>query len=212
MEVARPVPFEEFRLLIPTRGAPENVTVRIGLLRAVNVGGIVLRMDALRALLLQMGFQDVRTLLQSGNVVFRGPSGPDDTLERKVEARIARDLHVTTDVFLRRPEEWATVVAQNPFPQEAKTMPGYLVVLALKGSPPKERWDDLRATIPGPERVHGIGRHAYVVYPNGQGRSRFTAVWIEKRLGTRVTARNWNTVTKLADIAAEAEKAGLESP
>jgi len=159
-----------------------------------------------------MGFEDVRTLLQSGNVVFRGPSGPDDTLERTIEARIGRDLHVTTDVFLRRPEEWATVVAQNPFPREAQTMPGYLVVLALKGSPSKERWDDLRATIPGPERVEGVGRHAYIVYPNGQGRSRFTAAWIEKRLGTRVTARNWNTVTKLAGMAAAAESPRSGSP
>ena len=181
------------------------MTVRIGLLRAVNVGGVQLRMEALRALLTRMGFQGVQTLLQSGNFIARCPSDPDDELERRIESRIAHDLHVATDVFLRTPQEWAKVVSANPFRREAKEIPHYLVLLPLKEAPSRERWKELRASIPGRERVEGVGRHAYVVYPDGQGRSKFTTAWIEKRLGTRGTGRNWNTVTKLAALATAAE-------
>jgi len=181
------------------------MTVRIGLLRAVNVGGIQLRMEALQTLLVRMGFEQVGTLLQSGNFVFRCPADPRTDLEHEIEARISHDLRVTTDVFLRTSEEWTKVVSQNPFPREAKERPNHLVVLPLKETPSKERWEELGASIPGRERVEGIGRHAYVVYPDGIGRSRFTTAWIEKRLGTRGTGRNWNTVTKLAALAAETE-------
>jgi uncharacterized protein (DUF1697 family) len=59
----------------------------------------------------------------------------------------------------------------------------------------------LRAAITGPESLHGDGRHAYIFYPEGIGRSRLTSMFIERKLGTRGTARNWNTVTKLAELA-----------
>jgi uncharacterized protein (DUF1697 family) len=64
------------------------------------------------------------------------------------------------------------------------------------------RVDALRAAVPGPEVIHAAGRHAYITYPNGIGRSRLSGVLIEKTLGTRGTARNWNTVLKLGTLAA----------
>jgi uncharacterized protein (DUF1697 family) len=73
-------------------------------------------------------------------------------------------------------------------------------------------WEGLRASIPGRERVEGSGRYAYVVYPDGIGQSKFTTAWIEKRLGTRGTARNWNTVTKLAALATAAEDSDSAVP
>ncbi|MGD0587536.1 MAG: DUF1697 domain-containing protein [Thermoplasmata archaeon] len=177
------------------------MTVYVGLLRAVNLGGSTqVSMDALRTLLAQMGLEGVRTLLQSGNVVFRSHARDPAVLERQLQDRVARDLKVRTDFFLRSSEAWSSIVRANPFPREADAAPGYLVVTALKDAPTPENWKALDAAIRGPERVRGIGREAYIVYPNGQGRSRLTIALIERSLGTRGTSRNWNTVTKLAHI------------
>jgi uncharacterized protein (DUF1697 family) len=119
---------------------------------------------------------------------------------------------VATDVFLRTTAEWAEAMARNPFRKEAKEDPSRLVVVALKEAPAPEQWDDLGRAIPGRERVRGIGRQAYAYYPDGQGRSKFTIALIEKRLGTRGTARNWNTVTKLAALADAIEKPDSGGP
>ena len=178
--------------------------VYIGLLRAVNLGrGTQVRMEELRDLLQRAGLEDVRTLLQSGNVVFRSPRGRDSDLERLLARRVAQELKVPTEVFVRTAEEWESVLAENPFDREARDDPGHLVVVTLRAAPPAERWAALAAAIPGREQVKGSGRHAFVVYPDGIGRSRLTMVRIEKHLGTTGTARNWNTATKLAAIAAD---------
>lgn len=189
------------------------MTVFIGLLRGVNVGGSSpLRMEALRTTLTRMGLADVQTLLQSGNVVFRSGKGRPFEWERKLEEGVARDLHVRIDFFVRSAEEWRAIVSGNPFPQEAAADPSHLVLLALKDSPPVDRWKALSSAIVGRERVQGTGRHAYVVYPDGIGRSRLTPALIDKTLGTRTTARNWNTVTKLDALAAATEEPAPTSP
>lgn len=176
--------------------------VYVGLLRAVNVGGRnPVKMGELSALLSRMGFEEVQTLLQSGNVVFRCEERDPRGLERDLEGKMARDLRVHTDFFLRTAQEWRSVVAGNPFVQEAETDPGRLQVLALKEAPPPEAWKSLDAAIQGRERARGAGRTAYIFYPDGTGRSRLTPAIIEKILGTRGTSRNWNTVTKLSSLA-----------
>ena len=84
---------------------------------------------------------------------------------------------------------------------EAERSPGHVVVVFLKSAPSNSAFDALRAAITGPERVHGDGRQAYIVYPAGIGRSRLTNALVERKLATRGTARNWNTVMKLAALA-----------
>lgn len=178
--------------------------VYVGLLRAVNLGGDTLvSMEALRGSLSRIGLDDVRTLLQSGNVVFRSAERDGRKLEGQLEARLTRDLGLATDLFLRTAEEWQAVRLRNPFPREAEEAPNHLVVTVLKEAPSKDRWAALDAAIRGRERVRGDGRQAYIVYPDGIGRSRLTAALIEKSLGTRGTSRNWNTVTKLTTIASD---------
>jgi len=175
--------------------------VYVGLLRAVNVGGAAqVSMEALRATLTRIGLVGVRSLLQSGNVVFQSKVLASDPLERTLEDRVARELKLRTDFFLRTAEEWSSIVTRNPFRREAEEAPGYLVVTVLKAAPSPENWKALDAAIQGPERVQGVGREAYIVYPDGQGRSRLTLSVIERNLGTSGTSRNWNTVSKLAQL------------
>lgn len=187
--------------------------VYIGLLRAVNLGpGTEVPMGPLRDLLQGLGLEDVRTLLRSGNVVFRSPGRDTTELERQITQAVGRRLGVSTEVLVRSAEEWRSVIAGNPFPREAAGDPGHLLVMALRAAPSGDRWKALDAAIPGRERVRGAGRHAYLVYPDGIGRSRLTAARIEASLGTVGTARNWNTVTKLSVLAASIEPPGSSPP
>ena len=93
--------------------------------------------------------------------------------------------------------EWEKIVARKPFPEEAKKDPSHLVVVFLKTAPPAKRVEALRAAIVGPEIICCDGKQLYVVYPAGMGRSKLTGALIEKKLDSRGTARNWNTVLKL---------------
>lgn len=178
------------------------MTVFIALLRAVNVGGSApLKMSTLSEFLIDLGYSEVRTVLQSGNAVFRSPSGTPATVERRLEEELLNRLGLATQVFVRTASEWQSVIAQNPFPEAAMSDPSHLLLVALKSGPTLSEWTAVRAGIAGPEQVGGTGREAYVVYPNGIGHSPVTMAWIERKLGTPGTGRNWNTVRKLAELA-----------
>jgi uncharacterized protein (DUF1697 family) len=179
------------------------VAIQVALLRGVNVGGNrKVAMADLRAAVTEMGFTDVQSLLQSGNLVFRaaGRAG-GATLERALEHGVEQRLGVGTDFHVRTVAEWEAAIAANPFPAEARRDPGHLLVLFMKEAPTPKAVHTLQAAITGRERVRAEGRQAYLVYPDGAGRSRVTTAVLDKHLGGRGTARNWNTVLKLAELA-----------
>jgi len=179
------------------------MTTYIGLLRAINLAGLnKVAMADLREMLTGLGFADVKTLLQSGNVVFRGRPRAMAGLEKALEGALRADLGVTTDFFVRSVPEWDALVAANPFPKEAQRDPQRLIALVLRDAVEPGRVKDLQRAIVGREVVRADGRQAYIVYPDGMGRSRLSIALIERKLGTRGTARNWNTVLKLQAIAA----------
>lgn len=174
----------------------------IALLRAVNLGPHnKIAMADLKALLVGLGFADAQTLVQSGNVVFTGGTTPPADLEQTLERAAAETLGLRTEFFVRTAKEWQEIVAANPFPQEAKDDPSHLVALVVKDALTASAVTALQQAIVGREVVRAKGRCAYIVYPDGIGRSKLTSALIEKKLGTRGTARNWNTVLKLAALA-----------
>jgi len=178
------------------------VTIYIALLRGINVGGNKkVAMSDLRSLAAELGFEEPRTILQSGNLLFRGRAQRTESIERRLDGAIKTTLGTETECFVRTAEEWKAAVASNPFREEAKSDPGHLLLMALQDPPAAHAVDALRAAIVGRERVEVRGREAYLVYPDGVGRSKLTHSVIEKKLGTRGTARNWNTVTKLLELA-----------
>jgi uncharacterized protein (DUF1697 family) len=160
-------------------------------------------MGALRDLVAGLGYSDVRTLLQSGNVVFRGKAASGMRLEAKLASLTKKLIGVETDFFVRSLDEWQTIVARNPFPQEALRDPGHLVMMCLRDEPSPAKVKALQASIAGREKVKAVGKQAYLVYPDGIGESRLTIALIEKKLETRGTGRNWNTVLKLQAMASE---------
>ena len=174
------------------------MTTHIALLRGINVGGHKqVAMAYLRQLLGNLGFADVQSLLQSGNLVFRSKKRPSARLELLLETESRRRLGLETEFFVRTAEEWQDVIARNPFRAEAHRDPGHLLVMFLKDAPEARNIKALQTAITGRETVRGDGRQLYITYPDGVGRSKLTNAVIEKRLGTRGTARNWNTVLKL---------------
>jgi uncharacterized protein (DUF1697 family) len=180
------------------------MTTYIALLRAVNLAGRNrVSMSDLCELAATLGLLDARTLLQSGNLVFRSTVSSADALERLLQDAAARELNVSTEFFVRSTAEWKAVIAANPFPAEAKRDPGHLLVMALKDAPARGAVAALQQAIKGREVVRAKGREAFITYPDGVGRSRLTNALIEQKLGTRGTARNWNTVLKLGAIAAD---------
>ena len=172
--------------------------LHVALLRAVNLGGHnKVPMADLRALLADVGFEQPRSLLQSGNVVFGAEGRTTRDIEALLEKEAEKRLGLSTAFFVRTASEWASLVDANPFPQEAESDPSHLVVLAAKDAPNAAALSALRKAIRGRETVDAVGRQAYVVYPDGIGRSKLTTTVIERHLGTRVTGRNWNTTLKL---------------
>ncbi len=157
-------------------------------------------MTDLRNFITQIGLNDARSLLQSGNLIFTSSVRTGAELERFLETEAAERLSLEVDFYVRTPEEWKAVIRQNPFRKEAERDPGHLVVLFLKKAPEAKDVAALQADIKGPETVKAKGKQAYIFFPDGQGRSKLTTGMIEKRLG-RGTGRNWNTVMKLGIIA-----------
>jgi len=149
-------------------------------------------MASLKAACESAGLTDVRTFLQSGNVLFRSTKKDPAPLIRK-----ALDLDVK--VIARSVEELGKVIAKNPF--EGDRNPSLLIVMFLEDTPSKEAKAALEAAHKGPEEIHFAGRELFIYYPNGAGRSKLTNAVIERKLGMAGTARNWNTVTKLFAMA-----------
>ena len=180
------------------------MATQIALLRGINVGGRnMLAMSDLKDLLGTLGLVGARSLLQSGNLLFDGGDRTSADLERLLEVETKNRLGVAVDYIIRNREEWQAVISRNPFPKEAELDPSHLVVMFFKEAPQPNDLELLRAAIKGPEIVHAAGRQLYLVYPDGIGRSKLTNTVIEKKLGLRGTARNWNTVLKLAVMVQE---------
>ncbi len=174
----------------------------VALLRAVNLARHnKVSMADLRRVVATLGFVDPQTLVNSGNLVFGAAARPAPTIERELEAAVKTRLRLDTAFIVRTADEWAALVAHNPFPDEATRDPAHLLVLVLKNAIPAGRLEVLQSVIAGRERVGGGGRHVYAVYPDGIGRSKLTSALIEETLGVRATGRNWNTVLKLKELA-----------
>lgn len=180
------------------------LTIRIALIRGVNVGGHQpVAMSDLRDFLADLGFKGARSLLQSGNMVFRCGALTGAGLERLLEAEAEQRLGLRCDFLVRSAKQWREVVARNPFPNDAERDPSHLVVMFLKAPVNAKDVTAVQAQIAGPEKIRGDGREVYIVYPDGIGKSRLTNALLETKLGIRGTARNWNTVLKIAAMVDE---------
>ena len=175
----------------------------ITLLRGINVGGNKkVAMADLRAFVEAIGFREARTLLQSGNLVFRSDGQRDDAaLENFLDEQAAKHLGLSTKFLVRTAAEWSHVIVRNPFPEAAQTCPGRLLVMFFRESPTPEAVQTLRAVMIPSERIHPEGKHLYLACPDGVGDSKMANVLMSPRFSKTATGRNWNTILKLAALA-----------
>ncbi len=170
----------------------------VAFLRGINVGGNkTVPMAKLKALFERLGFESVKTHLNSGNVVFESGEKDRAKLTEEIEAAIEKEFGFRPTTTLRDAAALKKIVAKNPFPAMAEDDPSHLVVMLLAGKPDKDAAKRIAAAYQGPEEVRIAGDEAYITYPNGIGKSKLTNVLLEKQLGVSGTGRNWNTLTKL---------------
>jgi uncharacterized protein (DUF1697 family) len=176
--------------------------VIISMLRAVNVvGHNRIKMDALRALYESLKLQNPQTFIQSGNVVFRTDERGFARLAKRIQDGIDKKFGCRPGVILRTSSELKGVIARNPFAKRRGIEPSKLLVIFLTETPTPEARENVLRIKPNPEVLHLIRRELYVYYPNGQGRSKLSSNVIERALQVSGTGRNWNSVTKLLEIA-----------
>ena len=174
--------------------------VLIALLRGVNVGGNILKMDRLRELCAALGAKNARTYVQSGNIVFEAAGGPS-SWEAKLEKKLAGESRLPVSVIVRTSTEMSKVLAGNPFMKEKAIDTARLAVTFLQQVPAKPALAALAALKIGSERYHHAGREIYLHCPNGFADAKLYT--LDKVLKQRTTTRNWNTVTKLCEMSAE---------
>jgi uncharacterized protein (DUF1697 family) len=173
---------------------------QIALLRGINVGTAKrVAMGDLRTLLGEAGYGDVRTHLQSGNVLLDARvSG--DRLARALEQLLAERLGMTIAVIVRTRDELADVVAHNPLGDVADD-PRRHQVSFLSAAPDPAVVERIEQAVVAPERIAFHGREIYVWHANGIQNSPAAKLLADRRLGVTATTRNWNTVTKLLELA-----------
>jgi uncharacterized protein (DUF1697 family) len=172
----------------------------VALLRGINVGGNKpVDMTRLRGVLSDLGYTDVRTYLQSGNAVFTAGDRPADRAAG-IEKAIAGEFGVDCRVIVRTARQLAAVMAADPL-LDCLGNPSRHFVAFLDGPPLREGIKRLTDEDYGDDQLRIVDGHVYLWCPKGISSSRFARVNFDRILGAAVTMRNWNTVTKLAELA-----------
>ena len=182
------------------------MTVVISLLRGVNLASYNrIDMSALRALYESLGLRDAQTYVQSGNVIFRAEARDVHGLPARIEKEIDRRFGIRTDIILRTSSELRDVVARNPFAGRRDMDPRKLLVTFLAGDPDAEGRKKVLAIKAEPEEFYIDGREVYIYYANGLARPKLSWSAIAKSLKTPGTGRNWNSVTRMLEMAQRLE-------
>jgi uncharacterized protein (DUF1697 family) len=173
----------------------------IALLRGINVSGHnKVPMTELRSLCLELGWQDVQTYIQSGNLVFTADRAAAK-LEEELEGAITRRFGLAIAVLVRAAVDWSAYVHSNPFPDVSASEPSR-VMLALSKTPPKEdAVQKLRERAVNGERIEQVEDAIWVHFAQGAATTKLSPALLDRLIGSPVTMRNWNTVLKLHEMA-----------
>lgn len=170
----------------------------IALLRAINVGGRVVKMEQLRSIIAAEGFTAVETFIASGNVIVEGRASQAAKAERDIERALSRELGYTVAAFVRTDDELAAVAAHEPFSPDAVSSAATFCVAFLKHAPAKEQVRLLMALRSDVHEFHVRDREVFWLSRLKQNDPVFAKVQLERVLGGNATVRGISTVRKLA--------------
>lgn len=176
----------------------------ISLLRGINVGGNKkIPMEGLRALYKSLGFNNVQSYIQSGNVIFQSTESSRPKLIRILEEKIEKNYGFHVEIIIKTMKELKDAVANNPWKDVDEKS---LMIAFLKDRPEKPDMEAIESVTTGGERAALVKDLLYLCYPHGSGRSKLSNALIEKKLNVVATCRNWNTTNKLIALAEASEK------
>lgn len=180
--------------------------VYIALLRGINIGAHKrMKMEKLRACCEGLGFENVKTFIQSGNVVFRAAKLSPAAVSRKLEELIVRDFGFSADVITRSKDEMAKIIETNPMLKHRGIDVKYLHIVFLSHAPDAAAIKRLESLTLAPDKVHAAGKEIYFYFPNGVSGSSLWKHPLDRVLGLSATMRNWNTVNRLYEMAGNCE-------
>lgn len=177
---------------------------RIALLRSVNVlGKNMIKMPELARAFEKAGFENVRTYIQSGNVIFNTTEESCDVVAEKIRDLITQQFGLNIQAVVIAPQELADIVSQNPFAKKPDIDLSKQHVTFLDREADPEKAEKLLTYNYPPDEIIIGSRVVYVHCPDGYGRTKYTNAFIEKKLGANATSRNWNTCQKLLEMCRE---------
>ena len=173
----------------------------ISLLRGINVAGQKkIRMADLKALYISLGFYDVQTYIQSGNVIFDSELGVDEIVTL-IEKAISKQYGFEVPVQVREVGVFEKLIVECPFTELDLVKEGTRVMVTfLENLPSEDNVAKLMTYVKEPERLVLYGRQIYLHCPNGYGKTKLSNTFMEKKLGVSATTRNWKSVVKLYEL------------
>ncbi|BDS13767.1 DUF1697 domain-containing protein [Aureispira anguillae] len=174
----------------------------ITLLRGINVSGQKkVKMADLRTMCETMGYQNVQTYIQSGNIVFEGAEEDTDWIAQSMHQKIQTTFGYDVSVMVRTEDYWKEVAVNNPFLEANPDLEiKFLHVTFLAEVPTVDSIKALQEVAAGTDELAIINNRVYLYTPNGYGRTKLSNTTIEKKLQVSATTRNWRTVSKLLEM------------
>lgn len=196
------------RLMDPHPKTERRAPIRVALLRSIVIGDRRVGGQDIRNLAASVGASDVRSVIATGNLLFRSRKAPR-TLEREMEAVCASSFGRATEVVVKTASEWRALMAANPFPQEAETAPSRLLAWAMRDPLPDYGLGQLRLRCIAGEKVERTGSGDFYCWfdENPIAGSRLAGGFGLKVLGAVGTNRNWNTMRRITAVLDEMERA-----
>lgn len=178
------------------------MTTYISILRGINVSGRrIIKMDDLKKLFADLGFSDIRTYIQSGNVIFRAKKSDPEKLSQRIADAIAKKYSFAVPVIVKESEELKQIVADNTFANDTSKDPSFLHITFLSGIPSDENYLKIQKKSYSPDEFILLGNAVYLYCPGGYGNTKLNNTFLEKGLKITATTRNWKTTNELIRLA-----------
>ena len=174
----------------------------ISILRGINVTGQrLVKMDALKQIYTDLGFHEVRTYVQSGNVIFMAEETGSGKLEQRISERIQQEFGYRVPVIVLNGKKLGRIIEKNPFTGDRGKDPKFMHVTFLVSPPVSPDYGSIESKKSGGEEIRFTDEAVYLYCPNGYGKSKLSNNLLESRLGVTATTRNWKTTNQLMALA-----------